>query len=94
MFANLISSRKDDRFGAAFIYSKFTNSVRAFDQDQILLTGAMIPIRDSETNFEFTYQAQIVPGWWVQPNFQYVRHPNGDASRNATVMGLRSLWRF
>ena len=41
-------------------------------------------VRDYETNLELTYMAQIVPGWWVQPNLQFVWHPNGDASRNAT----------
>jgi porin len=94
VFAGLIPSRKDDRFGAAFIYSKFSNRVRSFDQDQVIFTGTQIPIQVYEANLELSYQAQIIPGWWVQPNFQYVWHPNGDASRNATVMGVRSLWRY
>jgi porin len=94
VFAGLIPGRKDDRFGAGFIYSKFSDSLRAFDQDQVLLTGARVPIQDYEANLELTYQAQIVPGWWVQPNFQYVWHPNGDASRNATVVGFRTLVRY
>jgi porin len=51
-------------------------------------------IRDYEANLELTYLAQIVPGWTVQPNLQFVWHPNGDASRNATVVGARSLWRY
>jgi porin len=93
VFANLIPQRPHDRFGAAFIYSRFSNSVRAFDQDQVLF-GTPVPIQDYEANLELNYQAQIVPGWWVQPNFQYVWHPNGDRTRNATVMGLRSLWRY
>jgi porin len=93
VFANLIPQRPDDRFGAAFIYSRFSDSVRAFDRDQVLF-GTPVPIQDYEANLEFTYQAQIVPGWWVQPNVQYVWHPNGDGSRNATVLGLRSLWRY
>jgi porin len=93
VFANLIPQRPDDRFGAAFIYSRFSDAVRAFDRDQALF-GTPVPIQDYEANLEVTYQAQIVPGWWVQPNFQYVWHPSGDASRNATVLGLRSLWRY
>ena len=52
------------------------------------------PIRDYETNLELTYVAQIVPGWTVQPNLQFIWHPSGDASRNATVAGVRSQWRY
>ena len=93
-FANLIEQRPHDRFGAAFIYSRFSDRVRAFDRDTVLLTGVPGPIRDYEANLELTYVAQIVPGWTVQPNFQYVWHPSGDATRNATVVGLRSQWRY
>jgi porin len=92
-FGNMVPGRPNDRFGAAFIYAKFSNSVRAFDQDQVLF-GTPVPIQDFEANLELNYMAQIVPGWWVQPNFQYVWHPNGDATRNATVLGIRSLWRY
>jgi porin len=94
VFAGLIPQRKDDRFGAGFIYSKFSDSVRAFDQDKVLFTGVAGPIQDYEANLEINYMAQIVPGWWLQPNFQYVWHPNGDATRNATVLGFRTLVRY
>jgi len=51
-------------------------------------------VRDFEANLEFTYQAQIIPGWTVQPVVTRVWHPNGDASRNALVTGIRSVWRY
>jgi porin len=94
VFAGLIPHRPDDRFGASVIYAKFSDSVRAFDRDTILLTGVPGPVRDYETNLELTYMAEIVPGWTVQPNLQFIWHPNGDASKNATVVGARSLWRY
>jgi porin len=53
-----------------------------------------VPIRDFEMNVELTYRAQIMNGWTVQPNLQYILHPNGDATKNAMVMGVRSLWRY
>jgi porin len=93
VFAGLIPDRKNDRIGAGFIYSRFSDRVRAFDQDQVLF-GTPVPIQDYEANLELTYQAEIVPGWWVQPNFQYVWHPNGDATKNATVVGIRTLVRY
>lgn len=94
VFAGLIPSRPNDKFGAGFIYSQFSDAVRAADRDAIALTGVGQPVRDFETNLELTYQAQVVPGWTVQPVITRVWHPSGDASLNATVAGVRSFWRY
>jgi porin len=94
VFAGLIPQRPDDRFGASAIYAKFSDSIRAFDRDTVLFTGVPGPIRDYEANLELTYMAQIIPGWTVQPNLQFIWHPSGDATRNATVVGARSQWRY
>ena len=93
IFAGFIPNRPKDRFGASAIYARFSDSVRGFDRDSIAFTGASVPIRDYEANLELSYQAQIVPGWIVQPNLQFV-WPNGNAARNATVVGVRSQWRY
>jgi porin len=94
IFAGLFPSRPNDRFGASVIYSRFSSSIQAFDQDKVLFTGMPGVIRDYEANLELTYMAQIVPGWTIQPDLQFVWHPNGDGSKNATVVGARSLWRY
>ena len=94
VFAGLIPRRPDDRFGASVIYAKFSDSIRAFDQRHGAVDRRAGPIRDYETNLELTYMAQIVPGWTVQPNLQFIWHPNGDATKNATVVGARSIWRY
>lgn len=94
IFAGFIPNRPHDRIGASVLYARFSDSVRAFDRDTIAFTGMPVPIRDYETNLELSYQAQIVLGWVVQPNLQFVWHPNGDASRNATVIGVRSQWQY
>ena len=94
VFAGLIPKRPDDRFGASVVHAKFSDSVRAFDRDSVLFTGEPAPIRDYETNLELTYVAQIIPGWTVQPSVQFIWHPTGDATRNATVIGARSIWRY
>jgi porin len=36
-----------------------------------------LPLRNYELVVELTYQAQIVSGWTVQPDFQYIFHPGG-----------------
>jgi porin len=94
VFAGLVPGRPDDKFGASFMYSRFSDSVRNFDRDTLLLTGTSTPIRDFEANLELVYSAQIVPGWTFQPMATYIWHPNGDASRNAVVVGARSFLRY
>jgi porin len=94
VFAGMIPQRPKDKFGASVIYARFSDSIRAFERDTAALTGVAVPIRDSETNLELTYLAEVVPGWTLQPNLQFIRHPNGDAKKNATVVGARSLVRF
>lgn len=55
------------------------------------------PLRSSETVFEATYQAELVSGFTLQPDLQYVMRPGGGVAdergrrlRNATVLGLRA----
>jgi porin len=93
VFANLIPGRPHDRFGASFMYSRFSNAARAFDLDNQILTGAEDPIREYEAGVEVTYAAHIMPGWTVQPMFTYVWRPSG-VLPNAAVTGVRSIWRF
>ena len=63
-----------------------------------------VPVRNYEILFEATYQAQIMPGLIVQPDFQYVFHPGGGAIDplnpfvgripDAAVFGLRTVVKF
>jgi porin len=94
VFAGLLQSRPDDKFGAGFMYSRFAEGVRAFDRDLAVFTGKAGNVRDFEANLDLTYQAQVVPGWIIQPSLTFVWHPNGDASRDATVVGVRSFLHY
>jgi porin len=97
VFAGMIPGRPDDKFGASFVYARFSDSIRGFDMDQIAFTGLPLQVRDYELNLELTYQAQIIPGWTIQPDFQYIWHPTvGDqpSNRYALVAGVRSIWRY
>lgn len=93
VFAGMVPNRPNDRFGASVIYSRFSNGARAFDQDQINF-GVPGYVRDYEMNIELTYVAAMTWYWTLQPDFQYIRHPNGQAGRDAKVVGLRSVWKF
>ena len=94
VFGSLIPGRPDDKFGFNAMYARFSDAVRAFDRDTIAFTGLPGVIRDYEANLELNYTAQIVPGLYVQPLVTRVWHPSGDSSKNALVMGVRSLWRY
>jgi porin len=95
VFAGMIPGRPNDKFGAGFIYSKFSKSVRSYDEAAFMFTGIPGSIRDYEANLEFTYQAQIAPGWTIQPDLQFIWHPSGRSTiPMAIVAGVRSLWRF
>lgn len=96
VFAGMIPGRPDDKFGASVVYARFSDSIRGFDADQIAFTGLPLQIRDYELNLELTYSWQIIPGWNVQPDFQYIWHPTVGAqpNRDAMVVGLRSIWKY
>ena len=93
VFAGMIPQRPKDIFGASVIFSRFSNSISAFDKDQINFGILSTPPRDNETNLEFTYVAQIMPGWTVQPVYTYIWHPSGTGIRypDAQVVGVRSV---
>ncbi len=102
--AGMIPGRPDDKFGASFLYARFSNQLRGFDNDAILFTGIPQPVHDYQLSFEFTYRALVRPGWTIQPDFQYIIHPGGNVPvlgsdppvpvKNAKVIGVRSVMRF
>ncbi|MBF9232200.1 carbohydrate porin [Microvirga alba] len=100
----MIPGREDDTFGLSFAYSRISNGARGFDQDINFFTDSARSVRTSEAVIEVTYQAQIVPGWTIQPDFQYVFRPGGNASnprdptgariKDAAIFGLRTTIRY
>ena len=101
-FKGLIAARPDDSFGVAFGYANISSSARDLARD-LVNDGQAQPIPDYEAVIELTYQAQIAPGWTVQPNFQYIFHPGGNVGhpddesvpiRNAAVFGVRTQVRY
>ncbi len=67
----------------------------------LLLSGTYTLIQAYESLIEVSYRAQIVPGWTIQPDFQYMWHPGGNVPINsahgapaipdATVLGVRTV---
>jgi porin len=103
-YKGLIPGREDDTFGVGVGYARISRDARALDFDAVAFAGVPMPVRSSEALIEVTYQAQVIPGWTVQPDFQYVfrpggnvanpRDPNGEPIRNAAIFGLRTTVRY
>lgn len=98
------ASRPADKLTVAFAYSKISNAARALDNDYRVLRGSDRPVRDYEGLLTVGYLAEIMKGWTVLPNLQYVIHPGGGyvldaagtprAVRDAFVVGVRSVAKF
>ncbi len=95
VFTGFVPSRPNDVFGVAFAYSGISDDASGFDQD-----SGLSVIRDFESVLEVSYIAEIVPGFAVQPDFQYYWHPGGNvpdpndptqAVPNAAVLGVRTV---
>lgn len=103
-FMGIWEERPEDSFGAAFDYNRVSPYVSAADQAAASFRNMQVPIRNYELLLEATYQAQIAPGFFLQPDFQYVFHPSGGivnplnpfAGRipDAAVFGLRTVVKF
>jgi porin len=97
VFAGMIRRRPNDVFGVGFAYTGISDDASAFDRD-----SGLSVIRNHEALLEISYTAEIVPGWTLQPDFQYIWNPGGNvpddtgtrAIKNATVLGARTTISF
>ena len=82
----------------------------AHDVDVDVFTQSVLPVHNYEIDFELTYLAQILPGFVVRPDFQYIFHPGGGGPNpfnpalghttvpgripDAAVFGIRTVIKF
>ncbi|HEY4849088.1 MAG TPA: carbohydrate porin [Methylocella sp.] len=76
-FMGLWDKRPDDNFGLAAAFFQLSPGLRELDRERAFFAKTALPLRNYELVVELTYQAQIVAGWTIQPDFQYVFHPGG-----------------
>lgn len=78
-------SRPKDLVGFAAVYGSYSGDLRRAEEAQPTATG----IQHSETTLELNYGWAIRPGLLVQPDVQYIVHPNGNKRlRNSFSIGL------
>jgi porin len=101
----LLPGRLVDVAGVALGYVRIGGGARAFAADTSLLSGVAAPAVDYEAVIELTYQINIAPWWYLQPDLQIILHPGGHGTEpppspagqpipNAFVVGVRSAINF
>ena len=93
-----LPGRPDDTLTFGVAYAKISKDIAAVDQD----TVPAVVVRDYEAVFELNYALQVAPWWTVQPDLQYIVHPNGGQNPNdltqrlgnAFLAGIRSTIKF
>ena len=103
-YRGLFDGRDSDTVGVSVAYAHISADARRADRDTSIYSGLSRPVRKFETVFEATYQALVVPGFTVQPDFQYVVRPGGGIAnprdtmghrvKNAAVFGIRTTVQY
>ena len=102
-YKGLVPGRDSDTAGIGFAYASMSKSVSDLAKADIASSGMSQPIPDYEAVIEVTYQAQVTQWLTVQPFFQYIFHPGGNAADpnnpgsaigSAAVFGLRTAVTF
>ncbi|MCB4769633.1 carbohydrate porin [Ancylobacter sp. Lp-2] len=97
-YTGLFPGRDSDIFGVGFAYAHMSGGASDLARATNAYSGVVGPVPDYEAVLEITYQAAVTPWLSVQPFFQYVFHPGGNAPdpddpsaaiRDASVIGLR-----
>lgn len=93
-FSGMMPSRPNDILGIGFAYTGISDDESARQRAD----GEPV-ISDYEALIEIAYTIHVIPGWTVQPDFQYFWNPGGHAPDpdddtkaipNAAVFGLRT----
>jgi hypothetical protein len=90
-FTGAIPGRPDDAFGIAAAYARISPNASLLDQETNFFNTTFAPIRNYEAVIEATYQAQIMTGWSIQPNFQYIFHPGGNIPNPNDPAGVNAI---
>lgn len=84
------ASRPDDRI--SLLLARARVSGRAADRVRLENLDAAQPqaVPGYEYTYELNYKLAVLPGVYLMPNYQYIRHPGGRNDQgNASVWGLR-----
>jgi porin len=84
--------RADDVLTLGVAYAEISGDAVDLDRDALAFNGPPFVVRNPEVVFELSYAAQIAPWWIVQPDVQYILHPNGGQNPDDPTMKLDSAF--
>ena len=93
-----IPHRGDDTVGVGLGYAHVSEDASDLDRDTGFYSKSFFPVRGGETFIEATYQYELTPWCFLQPDFQYVFNPGagipnpnspGHRINDEAVFGLR-----
>lgn len=82
------AGRPDDTLTFGVAYAKISGDAVSADRDALAISGPPYAVRSSETVLELNYTARITPWWTIQPDVQYIIHPNGGQNPDDPTRGL------
>lgn len=100
--SGMVPGRPKDKVGVTFLYAQLGRDAARYDREVLSQAGLYRGTTPSELSLEFSYVAEVVTGWTVQPNVSYVIRPGGGHARvqpngtvqappkDALVFGLRT----
>ena len=98
-FTGLMATRPNDMLGIAYARTEISGDLAANVSD----SGETTIIPRYEAVLEVSYTAQIIPGFAIQPDFQYFWNPGGrvadaddpaEAVPDTAVLGLRTTLNY
>lgn len=86
----MIPGRPDDALAIGYAYTSISDQAQAFN-----VTNGDPAGEGYEALIEIAYTMEVIDGWTLQPDFQYIFNPDGGVeAENATVVGARSTFAF
>ena len=80
-YKGLLPGRDEDVAALGIVYGKHSSEIAT--------------TKSHETALEATYLIQVTPGFYLQPDIQWINRPSGDSSiKDAWVFGLRAGFTF
>ncbi len=99
-----LKNRAADTLGLGFGYAQVSSSYANATRDSYMYTGTSGPIPTNEWMGELTYQYQVKPWFYLQPDIQYIYNPGagipnpnsltGARIQNELVAGVRAIFNF
>ena len=99
-----LKNRAADTFGLGFGYAQVSSSYANATRDAYMYSGTSGPIPTNEWMGELTYQYQVKPWFYLQPDVQYIYNPGagipnpnsptGARIQNELVAGVRAIFNF